>query len=111
MNCNRVVKLEFSSKFLDKSTNETKIIPFESRKIIGKVNKVMQSSKGICKFIRIIQLKIIIEGKIYKSLTDIYLRSENIPIQWKRIFVRFANERDHRLNSFNEEYRERPFSY
>ena len=37
-NSNRVVKVEFSAKFLDKSTNETKIIPFESNKIIGKVN-------------------------------------------------------------------------
>ena len=69
----------------------------------------MQSSKGICKFIRIIQLKIIIEGKVYKNLTDIYLRSENIPVLWKRIFVRIANERDNRLNSFNEVYRERHF--
>ena len=37
-NCNRVVRVEFSAKFLDKSTNETKIIPFESDKFIGKVN-------------------------------------------------------------------------
>ena len=90
-NSNRVVKVEFTTKFLDKSTNETKIIPFESNKIIGKVNKIMQSSKGTCIFIRIIQLKIIIEGNIYRNLTDIYLRSENIPTLWKRIFVRIAN--------------------
>ena len=71
----------------------------------------MQSSKGICKFIRIIQLKIIVEGKVYKNLTDIYLRSENIPILWRKIFVRIANERDNRLIRYDEVYRERHFFY
>ena len=47
LNCHRVGKVEFIAKFLDKSTNETKIIPFESSKIIGKINKIMQSSKII----------------------------------------------------------------
>ena len=108
-NFNRIVRVEFSAKFLDKSTNETKIIPFEFSKIIGKVNKIMQSSKGIFKFIRIVQLKIIIEGKIYKNLTDIYLRCENIPILWRKIFVRIANKRDNRLIRYSELYRERHF--
>ena len=108
-NWNRVVKVEFVTKFLDKSTNETKIIPFESSKIIGKVYKIMQSSKGICKFIKIIQLKIIIDGKVYKNLTDIYLRCDNIPTLWKKFFVRIANERDNRLILFDEVYRERHF--
>ena len=69
----------------------------------------MQSSKSICKFNRIIQLKIIIEGKIYKNLTDIYLRCENIPILWRKIFVRIANERDHKLIRYSEQYREKNF--
>jgi len=108
-NCNRVVRVEFSAKFLDKSINETKTIPFESYNIIGKVNKVMQTTKGRYKFIRILQLKIIIQGKIYKNLTDIYLRCENIPILWRKIFVRIANERDNRLIRYDEVYRERHF--
>ena len=69
----------------------------------------MQSSKGICKFIRIIQLKIIITGKIYKNFTDMYLRCDNVPIPWEKIFVRTVNERDNGLNSFNELYREKHF--
>ena len=56
----------------------------------------------MCKFIRIIRLKIIIEGKIYEELTDIYLRSENVPTLWKKIFVRNANVRDNRIKSFSE---------
>ena len=52
----------------------------------------------------IIQLKIIIEGKIYKNL-----RYENIPILWRKIFVRIASERDNRLIRYDELYRERHF--
>ena len=69
----------------------------------------MQTTKGRYKFIRILQLKIIIQGKIYKNLTDIYLRCENIPILWRKIFVRIANERDNRLIRYDELYRERHF--
>ena len=56
---------------------ETKIIPFESNKIIGKVNKKDNSIENYNR---------------RKNLTDIYLRCENIPILWKKIFVRIANE-------------------
>ena len=46
-NYNRVVKVQCVTRFLDKLTNKTKIIPIESYNIIGKVNKIMQSSKGM----------------------------------------------------------------
>ena len=78
-------------------------------KLLEKFNKIMQLSKGICKFVRIIQLKSIIEGKVYKNSTDIYLRCENIPMLWRKIFVRIANERDNRLIPYDELYRERHF--
>ena len=61
------------------------------------------------KFIRIIQLKIEIEGKLYENLTDIYLRCENIPILQKTLFIKIANQKDNRLKSFNEQCRERRF--
>ena len=54
----------------------------------------MQSSKGVCKFIRLIDLKIIIVGEIYDNVINIYLKSEIIPSLWKFFFVKIANERD-----------------
>ena len=69
----------------------------------------MQSSQGMCKFIRLIELKIIIEGEIYDNVINIYLKSENIPILWKKIFLKIANDRDNGSNIFNQHHRERHF--
>ena len=106
---NRFLKTNRVTNFLDKLTNEIKIIPIESYIIIGKAHKIMQSSNGICKFIRIFHLKSLIEGKISENLTDFYLRCENIPILWKKFFVRIANERANRIKSCSEQYCESHF--
>ena len=108
-NYNRVVKVECVTKFLDKIENETKDITIDSYNIIGRVNKIMQSSKGMCKYIRRIELKIIIERRIYKNVIDICLKSENVPFLWKKINVKIANDRDNGLKSFNKQHRERHF--
>ena len=39
----------------------------EHMNIIGKVNKIMQSSKGMIKFIRVLELTIIMQGRIQKK--------------------------------------------
>ena len=70
-NCNRIVKIKCVTKFLDKIKKETKNITIDCYNIIGGVNKIMQSSKGMCKFIRIIELKIVIEGRIYNNIINI----------------------------------------
>ena len=44
-------------ELLDKVDNEIEIITIDCENIIGKVNKVMQSSKGMIKFVWIIELK------------------------------------------------------
>ena len=75
--------------------------------IIGGVNKIMQSSKGLCEFIRIIELKIIIQGRIYNNIINIYLRSEKIPILSKKFCVKIANKRDNGLKSVNQQCCER----
>ena len=52
----------------------------------------MQSSRGMNKLIRIIELKIIINGTIYKNVLDLYLKSEKIPILWRKYFMEIAND-------------------
>ena len=54
----------------------------------------MQSTEGLCKLIRIIEKKLIINGVIYKNVLDLSLRSEIIPILWKKYLMKFANDRD-----------------
>ena len=70
-NYHRSVKVKYVAKFLDKIKNETKNITIERYNIIIELNKIMQSSKGMNKMIRIIDLKIIIKGRIYKDELDL----------------------------------------
>ena len=60
-------------EFLDKIENRTKIITIEHENVIGKVNKKMQSSKGMIKFIRSLELTIRIQGRVYKIIVDAFL--------------------------------------
>ena len=77
------VEVKCVAEFFDKIKNETKNITIECDKNIGELKKIMQSTKGIIKFTRIIESKIIIKGRIYKNVLDHYLECENIPILWK----------------------------
>ena len=85
-NYRRNVKVICIAEFLDIITNETKNITIESYNIIRELNKIMQSSERFCKLIRIIELKTIINGVIYKNVLDPYLKSEDIRIFWKNFY-------------------------
>ena len=80
-------KVKCVAEFLDKIKNETKNVTIERYNNIGELNGVMQSSKGMIKFIGVIELKIIIKGTIYKDVLYHYLERENNPILWKEIFI------------------------
>ena len=60
----RDVKVRCVKEFYDKIMNETKIIIINRYNIIGELIKFMQKSKGEIKLIKIIEVKIIIEGRI-----------------------------------------------
>ena len=81
----------------------------ERYNILGRVNKVMQSPKRMYKFIRPIELIIIIEGKLYKNVKNVYLKSDKIPTLWKIFFLKIANDGDNELQTFNQHQRERHF--
>ena len=66
------VKVKCAAEFLDKMKNETKKITIERYNLIGEVNKVMQSSKGMIKFVRIIEFKIVLRGRIFKIYWSIF---------------------------------------
>ena len=79
------IKVKCVAEFLDKTENETKIKTIEGYNNIGELTEVIQSSKGMIKFVRIIEIKIVIKGRIYKDVLDHYLECENNPILWKKI--------------------------
>ena len=86
-----------NAEFLDKLNNEGKNVTIERYDINGAVNKIMQSSKGVCKFIKIMILKTIIEGKIFIKILNIYIKSGAIPILWKKFLMKIVNNRPDRL--------------
>ena len=65
----------------------------ERDNIIGDVNKIMQLSKGMNKFLRFLELTIIIQG-IYKNIVNAYLKCDNIPTFWKKYFLKSAHDGD-----------------
>ena len=98
-NYNRVIKDYCIAEFLDKK-NETKSITIDRYNIIGEVNKIMQSSKGMIKFIRVVQVKVILEGKFYKNIKDIYFKSGCMPILWKKFYIKITNDRNDKAKRF-----------
>ena len=71
-----------------------KKITIDRYNIIGELNKIMQKSKGDIKLMRVIQVKIIIEGEIHSNKLDIYLKSGCMPILWRKNFLKVVNDRD-----------------
>ena len=84
-NYRKSIKVKYVAEFLDKTINETKNITIERYNNIRELNKTMQSSNGMIKFIRVIELKTIIKGRIYKDILDHFLEGENVPVLWKKI--------------------------
>ena len=93
-NCHRSVKVKCVAIFSEKTNNETKLVTIERYNFIGELNKKMQSSKGMCKFIGVIELKIRIQGRFYKNDTYAYLRCAKIPISWRKYYKKIANDRE-----------------
>ena len=77
------VKVKSVAEVLDKIKSETKIILIERYNIIGELNKIMQSSKGMIKLIGTIEIKVIIKSRIYENVLNLHLECEKNPILWK----------------------------
>ena len=59
MNYCRFVKVIGIAEFLDERKNEKEIITIENYNIIGEMKKIMQTSEGLYKLIKIIEIKIL----------------------------------------------------
>ena len=97
-NYRRSVKVECVATFWDKIKNETKNITINSYNIFVELNKILQSSKGMIKLIRIIQVKIVIESRIHNIISlDFRLQIENNLMLWKKNFMRIVKSRQQRF--------------
>ena len=75
-----VEELRVSLTFLIKLKNETKNITIERYNVLDGVNKTMQSSKGVKKFIRPVECVIKVEGMIFENVINVLLKCDNIPM-------------------------------
>ena len=67
----KIVKIWCVAEFVDRIKNKTTNITIERYNIKGELNKVMQSSRGMNKFIRIIELKVITKREINENVLDL----------------------------------------
>ena len=91
-NYNRVIKVECNAEFLDKIRNETINITIDGYNNIGELNKIMQSSNGMIRLVKVIQVKISINGKFCNNIMDIFFKSGCMPILWRKFYVKILND-------------------
>ena len=90
--------LKCNVKFFDKIESKRKNVLIEHENIIGKVNKIRQSSKGMIKFIRALELTIRIRGRIHKNKINAYLKCAGIPIIWRKHYLKMAHDEGYKYN-------------
>ena len=100
------VDVKCNVKVFDKKENKTKNIMIEHKNIIGKVDKIMQSAKEMIKFIRALELTIIIQERIHKNIVNAYVNCDNVPILWKKHYARIRHDR---YDKHNQHCRESHF--
>ena len=67
---NRVVKVKYNAEFYDKIKNERKIFTIDRYNMIGELNQIMQKSREEIKPNKILEVKIIIQGRLNKNIKD-----------------------------------------
>ena len=70
----------------------------EHENIIGKVNKIVQSPKGMVKFIRALGLTIGIQGRIHENNVNAYLNCDGIPTLWKKHYLKMVYDEGYKYN-------------
>ena len=52
----------------------------------------MQSSNGMIRLVKVIQVKFTINRKFYNNIMDIYFKTGCMPILWRKIYVKILND-------------------
>ena len=92
----RKIEFKYNIQFFDKIKNKTKNIT-TNRGII----KTMIASQGRYENIKVNKLIIIIEGNISKIIINTYMKCNNIPLLWRKFFLKIANNKHYLYNFCN----------
>ena len=104
------VDVKCNIKVFHKIKKKTKIFMIECENVVGKVNEIMQSSKGMTKFIRALELTIRIQGKFRKNIVNVFLKCDGIPILWKKHYSKIVHDRYYKHNLHRRESHFQVFS-
>ena len=86
-------------KLFDKIKNKTKIITIKHYHIPYGKNKTKIASQGRYERIQPNKLIFVKEGNLSKKVINTYMKCNNFPILWGKLFLKIANNRDY-INSF-----------
>ena len=98
-NCSRKIEVRCNINFLDKIKNKTKNITISDYHVHRGMKKTIIASQGRYELIGSNKLSILIEGNIYKNVINNYMKFNNIPVLWKKFFLKITNNRDY-VNNF-----------
>ena len=65
-------------------------------------NRTIRASNGRSKNTELNSFIILIEGDINKNVISIYMKCGNIPLLWRKFFLKIANNRDYLINDCNK---------
>ena len=65
------------------------------------VNRTIIASNGRFEYIEIDKFIFMIEGDIKKNIITTYMKSGNVPLFWRKIFLNIKNNRDYIINYCN----------
>ena len=88
----REEKVKCIAQFYDKINKETKIIIINRFNIVAELNRIMQKSRGLVKLVGVIELTVVIEGRINKNIMNMYFKSGCMPVLWKKFYGRNKNK-------------------
>ena len=90
----------YKIQFFDKIKKKPKKITIKQD-----VKRTITASNGVYEYIEIQKFSILLEGDIKKIVINTYMKCGNIPMLWRKFYLKIANNRDHIIN-----YSNRPFN-
>ena len=100
----RKIEVRCNVKFFDKIKNKAENVTIKHCHVHYGKNKTIIASQGRYEIIKPNKLIILIEGSIYKNVINTYMKCNNIPILWRKLFLKIANNKDYSYKFCNRQF-------